>query len=142
MSQAPPDSDKGFLILENLLKKALQGKDFQLAKKIEKKLAEHSFYVLKDYNKAIRYYSDLLKRALEPGEKFIFQYQIADSFFKLKKDSQALIELEKCFFKGISLEQEKKALLLKLSILIFQENFTVAERILKKKLESSFAPDF
>ena len=134
-------SDKGLLILEQLLKKALQDKDSQTVKNIEKKLAQHSFYVSKDYDKALRYYTQLLKRPLGPGEQFYFQYQIADSFFQLKKPDQALLELEKCFFKGISLEQEKKAFFLKLSVLIFQKNFVLAEQLLQKKLESSQEPD-
>ena len=131
------EPELALLILETLLKKALQAEDYLLAKEIEIKLAPYFFYVSKDYNKALKYYSQLLKRSLGPGESFDFQYHIADSFFQLKKADQALLELEKTFFKGLSLEQEKKAFFLKLSILIFQKNFATAEILLQQRLEEA-----
>ena len=70
-------------------------------------MADLFFYKLKNYEKALKHYVKLLIRPLNPGEKFYIQYHIAESYFHLKKYSQALMEIEKCFFKGISLSEEK-----------------------------------
>ena len=105
-------------------------------KELEKRVAKIAFYKWKNYEKAIKYYSQLLKRTLEPGEKFLFQYQIASSYLKLEKSSQALIENKKSLFKGITKEERKKALLLQLEIFIVQREFLLAENLIKKLLKN------
>ena len=104
-------------------------------KRLEKKAIELAYYKWNNYEKAIKYYSRLLNKPLDPGEQFLFQYQKAKSFLMLKKVSQALIEIEKCFFKGISQEERRKAFLLKLQILIFQKNFSVAIALIENMIK-------
>ena len=104
-------------------------------KQWEKKLAELSFYKLKDYEKALKYYIKLLTRPLKPGEKFSIQYHIAGSYFHLKKYSQSLREIEKCFFQGISLSEEKQASLLKGRIFIAQKQFEPAILFFEKQIK-------
>ena len=122
-------------LVELLLKNSSRQNLILKQKKIEKKAAELAFYKWKNFEKAIRYYSQLLKRPLDPGERFLFQYQLAKSFFQLEKHSQALIEVEKCFFKGISKQEKRKALFFKLQILLFQKNFSSAESLIKQLLQ-------
>lgn len=119
------------LLLKNYSRQGLVLK----LKRLEKKTAELAYYKWGDFEKALKYYTRLLERPLEPGERFLFQYQIARSFLKLEKNSQALIEAEKSFFKGISNQEKKKALLLKLEILISQKNFSPAEKLIKESLK-------
>ena len=104
-------------------------------KQIEKKSAKLAYYKWKNYEKAIKYYSRLLKRPLDPGELFLFQYQIANSYFKLEKSSQSLIELEKSLFAGMTKQERRKALFLKLQIFLFQKNFSSSESLIKKLLK-------
>jgi len=119
-----------------LLLKNYSRKRFILKLKwLEKKTAELAYYKWADFEKALKYYTRLLERPLEPGEHFLFQYQIARSFLKLKKNSQALIEAEKCFFKGISKLEKRKAILLKLEVLISLKDFSLAEKLIKSALK-------
>lgn len=96
------------------------------AVEVEKKLAEISFYKTKNYEKALKYYIDLLKKPLELKERFLFQKQVAESFLYLKKYEQALREINKCFFKGISPREEKEAVFLKSRILVEKKAFDQA----------------
>lgn len=104
-------------------------------KEIEKKSAKLAYYKWKNYEKAIKYYSKLLKKPLDPGELFLFQYQIAGSYFKLEKSSQSLIELEKSFFAGMTKQERRKALFFKLQIFLFQKDFSSSESLIKKLLK-------
>ena len=117
-----------------LRKDSLQKLPFR-QKELEKRVSDLAFYKWNNYEKAIKYYSQLLKRPLEPGEKFLFQYQIASSYLKLEKNSQALIENKKSLFKGITKEERRKALLLQLEIFIVQREFLLAENLIKKLLK-------
>lgn len=126
---------ESWLILNFLLQRVLEKKDILEIKKVERKIAEISFYKWKNYQRAIKFYNRLLDKAFEPGERFLYQYQIADSFFHLEKFSQALIEIKKTFFEGISKEQKKRALSLKFQILLFQKDFLSVEKLLRKKLK-------
>ena len=103
-------------------------------KKWEKTLANLAFYKVKNYEKALKYYILLLTRPLEPGEKFFIQLNVAESFFHLKKYSQALREVEKCFFKGLSIEQKKQALVLKGRIFIAEKQFKKAVELFEKQI--------
>ena len=123
-------------ILERLLKSVRKRTSRSIEiKKWGKKLAYLAFYSLKDYEKALKYYTRLLTGPLEPGEKFFFQYHIAESFFYLKKYSQALREVEKCFFEGVSKKQKKQASLFKGRVLIAQKNFKQALLFFKKQID-------
>ena len=124
-----------FLILENLLRRSQkQAVSLMEIKRLEKKLAQLS-YTAKDYEKALKYYTSLLKKPLGPGEKFFIQYHIAESFFHLEKHSQAVRELEKCFFDGISLKQKKRASLLKGRIFMARHQFNQALLFFEKQIE-------
>ncbi len=116
-----------FLIFEKLLEESeKQSASLREIKKWQKKLADLAFYKLQNYEKALKYYTSLLKKPLGPGEKFSIQYHIAESFFYLEKYSQTLRELKKCFFNGISKEQEKTASLLKGRVFMAQKKFNQA----------------
>ena len=126
---------KAGFILERLLKESQRQRDsVNEIKKWEKKLAELSFYKIKNYEKALKHYSHLLVGPLEPGEEFLIQYHIAESFFYLRKYSQALREGEKCFFDGISMEQRKQALILKGRIFIAQRHFEPAILLFEEQI--------
>jgi len=127
---------RSVFILEWLLEK-LKTQESRVAeiKKQEKKLADLFFYKIKNYERALKYYVRLLTRPLNPEEKFYIQYHIAESYFHLKKFSQALIEVDKCFFKGISLSKEKQASLLKGRIFIAQKQFAPAVLFFEKQIE-------
>ena len=120
-------------VFENLLKKENSIKE---KKRIEKKIAELSFYKTKNYEKALKHYTKLLKRPQEPGEHFFIQYQITKSFFYLGNQSQALREVEKCFFKGISLKQKKEAFFLKTRILLEKKDFDQALIFINKQIQN------
>ena len=98
-------------------------KEFEGAKEklreIEKKLAELSFYKMRDYEKAIFYYDRLLTQYPSGKDLFDLQYGLSESFFKLKKYSQGLLEVEK-ILKQSSLPpgNRQKALQLKGSLLM------------------------
>ena len=124
-----------FLILERLLRNSQrQNVNIIEIKRLEKKLARLSF-MAKDYEKALKHFTSLLKKPLEPGEKFFIQYHIAESFFYLEKYSQAMRELEKCFFKGISPKQKKKARLLKGRIFMARQQFDEALLFFQQQIE-------
>ena len=135
-------------ILEKLLESAHRQKiSLREKKNFAKKLAEVSFYKLKDYEKALKYYTVLLSWPQEPGERFLFQYHLAKSFFYLEKHSQSLKEIEKCFFKGLSMEERKQALILKARILMAKKRFEQAisffnEQIVKFPEEESFFREY
>ena len=125
-----------FLILEMLLKRnQVHGASIMEIKRLEKKLAR-LFYSTEDYRKALKYYTSLLRKPLGPGEKFFVQYRIADSFFNLEKYEQALREIDKCFFDGISVEQDKKARLLKGRVFIAKKQFDRAISFFEKQIET------
>ena len=126
----------GLLMLEELLKRAKQKKRVLEAKFLEKTLADFFFYQVENYEKTLKYYKQLLARPLQPGENFLFQYQVAESFLRLGKSSQALREIEKCFFEGISEKERKKALLFKMRVLISQKDFLQTESLLKEKIQT------
>ena len=129
---------KAVFILERLFEKdGVTGVKLKDRKALAKKLAKISFYQLKDYNKALKYYDFLLKAPLEPGEKFSIQYSIAQSFYYLEKFSQALIEIEKCFFEGISMEERKQAVLLKAWVLLLKLNLIRPAPCLKKRWKNT-----
>ena len=123
------------LLLEQLLKIAQRQKlSLKEKKQVAKKLAEISFYKLKDYEKALKYYTFLLNGPQEPGENFLFQYHLAKSFFYLEKYPQSLREIEKCFFKGLSIEERKQALILKARVFMVQKQFEQALLLFKKQI--------
>ena len=128
--------EKELWFLVELLSKNYSKENLILKQKeIEKKSAKLAYYKWKNYEKAIKYYSRLLKRPLGPGELFLFQYQIAGSYFKLEKSSQSLIELEKSFFAGMTKQERRKAFFFKLQIFLFQKDFSSSEILIKKLLE-------
>ena len=106
-------------------------KEFESAtektREVEKKLAELSFYKLRDYEKAIFYYDRLLTQYPSGKDSFDFQYGLSESFFKLEKYSQSLLEVEK-LLKRSSLrpEDRQKALQLKGSLLMALEEYDKA----------------
>jgi len=113
-----------WLLIDLLLKNSLRQGLVLKQKEIEERAADLAYYQWKNYQKAIQYYTELLKKPLKKGELFLFQYQMASSYFKLAKTQQALIELEKTFFEGISRKERRKAFQLKLQIFILQKNFS------------------
>ncbi|MCZ0932226.1 MAG: hypothetical protein OXJ52_03625 [Oligoflexia bacterium] len=128
---------RAIFILEELLQRDKRTKTkTEEVKALTKKLAEKSFYPLKNYDKALKYYSSLLDFPLKSREKFSAHYHIAKSFYYLQKRSQALIEIEKAFFEGISMEERKQALILKGGIFITQNQFDKASRLFQKQIEN------
>lgn len=124
------------LILESVLQAAQrQNASVTEMKYWEKMLAELSFSSLKNYEKSLKYYTRLLRRPLGLGEKFFIQYRIAESFFHLQNYSQALREIEKCFFTGVSRKQEKQAGLLKARTLIAHKQNEKALLFLETQIE-------
>ena len=123
-------------LLERLLKESKRQENRVIEiKQWENKLADLFFHKLKDHEKALKYYTSLLTRPLEPGERFFIQKHISESFFHLKKHNQALREVEKCFFDGISIQQEKEAVFLKARILIEKKDFEQAISFFEKQIE-------
>ena len=128
--------EKELWFLVDLISKKYSKENLILKQKeIEKKSAKLAYYKWKNYEKAIKYYSRLLKRPLDPGELFLFQHQIASSYFKLEKSSQSLIELEKSFFAGMTKQERRKAFFFKLQIFLFQKDFSSSENLIKKLLK-------
>ena len=85
----------------------------------EKKLAWLSFYKINDYEKAVFYYDRLLNQNPFGEDWFENQYGLAESFFKLKKHSQSLLEVEKILKRNhLPLKNKQKALQLKGSLLM------------------------
>ncbi len=125
------------LLLEAGLK-ALKRRDSSVLeiKRLERRAGD-VFYKLKSYEKALKRYTGLISDPfpLQPGEKFFIQYRIAESYFHLKKYSQALREAEKCFLSGASLSDEKQASLLKGRIFIAQRRFEPAILFFKRQIE-------
>ena len=118
---------KAYFILEQLLKRdTILKTPEQERKKLTKKLAEIAFYKLKNYEKSLKHYNDILKFSIQDSEKSSVHYKIAKSYFYLKKYSQALIEIEKAFFKEISMEERKRALILKGGLFMAQNQFDKA----------------
>ena len=117
-----------FFILEKLLTEEIKKpqKDLKKIQQFENQLAKLAFYELKNYEKAIKYYTKLLNKHLKTDKSFEIQFHISKSFFYLNKHSQALRELEKAFLKTSDLQQKQKALVLKGRILIAQKNFKQA----------------
>lgn len=127
----------GILILESLLRKSEKNNSpIKEIKRQEKKLADRAFYKAQNYEKALKYHTRLLKRTLSQEEKLMVQLHIAESFFYLKKHSQALRELEKCFTEDMSMEQRKQAWILKARILIAEKKFSPAIQLFEKQIES------
>lgn len=127
---------KALFVFERLLKESKrQNAGTMEIKKWEEKLAGLFFYKIKNYEKALKYYTELLKKPLSLEERFSVQYHIAESFFHLKKYSQALRELEKCSFKEMSLKQEQTANFLKGRIFIAKEQFEQALLFFEEQIE-------
>ena len=105
-------------------------------KEIKLQLAEISFYKLKDYHKALKYYTSLLTTGpLQKEEAFFLQKQIAESFFSLAQYKQALRETEKGFLLDLSLKQKKAVVFLKSRILLEMKAFTQALSFFEKQIE-------
>ena len=118
-----------FLFYESLLKENLQQPSFlsfKEEKEIEFNMAQISFYDLKNYRRAIKYYKKSLKFTPLPQEKFINQYQIADSFFRLRKYDQSIEEIGKVFSKNLKSKNKQKAMILKGRNLIAKKDFDKA----------------
>ena len=127
---------RALFILEPLLKREkLVKKKTEETKTLIKQLADLSFYKLKNYSKALKYYNDLLKFSLKPSEKFSLQYHIAQSYFHLKKYSQALVEIKQAFSKEISIEERKRALILQGGLFMAQNQFDKASELFQKQKE-------
>lgn len=125
---------KALFILERLLNRDKVTKTAPAErKKLTRQLAETSFYKLKNYEKALKYYNALLKFSLKSEECFSAQYHIAKSYFYLKKNSQALAEIERAFFKEISMEDRKRALALKGGLFMAQNQFDKALDLFQKQ---------
>ena len=92
---------------------------------VEKALARLSFYSLKNYEKAVFYYDRLLREDdLSEEDRLKSRFNLAESFFQLKKPSQSLLETEKLLKqKGISPKVERKALDLKGSLLMAMREY-------------------
>ena len=127
---------KAVFILEELLRrdKFTKTKTEEI-KSLTKALAEKSFYQLKNYEKALKHYNSLLGFFLSAPEKFSTHYHIAKSFYYLQKHSQALIEIEKAVFDGISMEERERVLILKGRIFMAQNQFDKASRFFQKQIE-------
>ena len=124
------------LILEQLLKRdRTTNRPSEEIKALTKKLAKISFYQLKNYDKALKHFTALLSFSLNPRESFSTQYSIAKSFYYLKKYSQALMEVEKAFSEKNSIEERKKAFLLKAWIFVAQGELNKAISLLRQQMK-------
>ena len=130
-------AEKAVFILERTLKRdKIMGRRPEEIKNLTKQLAERSFYLLKNYEKALKHYSALLKFPLPPSENFSARHHIAKSYFYLKKHSQALIEIEPIFVEALSMEERKKALILKGEIFMAQNHFDKALQLFQDQIEN------
>ncbi len=112
---------------------AASGEIRNLQKTLQKKAAEHAFYRLKHYEKAIKYYKQALASSKGGGaEAFSLQYHISESFFHLKKPRQALFELDKINLRGLAGADAQKAMLLKGRALLAAEDFDRAIPFLRR----------
>ena len=128
-------TEKAFFIMERLLKLAKKKALVDEIKKWEKALAEGA-YKNKNYEKALKHYTELLNQPLGETQRFSSQYHIAKSYFYLGKHSQALREVEKGFFKKITKEQRKKALILKGRIFIANKQLGLAQGFFNKQIQN------
>ena len=104
-------------------------------REIEKKIADISFYNIKKYNKAIKYYTKLLMEPSNSEKNFLIQKHIAESFFYLKKYNQALKEAEKCFYQGIALKREKELVFLQAHILMEKKDLVLSLSFFEKQID-------
>ena len=97
------------------------------ARAVKKTLAHLSFYKARNYEKAAFYYARLLSEGSSSEERFYNQYGLAEAFFKLKKYSQSLLEVEKILQqKNLVPKKEQKALQLKGSLLMALKDYKKA----------------
>lgn len=103
---------------------------------VEEKLAGLSFYKTEDYGKAVFYYDRLLRKSPDPKSRFKNRYGLAESFFRLKKYSQSLLEVEKILKQPkVSLKNRQKTLQLKGSLLMALEDYDKAIPFFKTQVE-------
>ena len=122
------------LFYERWLKE--QGGSSHEARVTEKRLAWVSFYKINDYEKAVFYYDRLLNQNPFGKDWFENQYGMAESFFKLKKHSQGLLEVEKILNRNrVSLKNKQKALQLKGSLLMALGEYDKAIAFFKDQVE-------
>ena len=102
----------------------------------EKRVAWLSFYKVNDYEKAVFYYDRLLSQKPFGEDWFENQYGLSESFFKLKKYSQSLLEVEKILKQPpLPLKNKQKALQLKGSLLIALGEYDRAITFFKNQVE-------
>ena len=102
---------------------------FREKKDLRGEAARMAFYRLKNYEKAIRHYKELIKQGRgEPARQrdFSAQYHISESFFRLKKFRQALLEIKKIPLNRLSDEEARRAMLLRARALAAQKNLKEA----------------
>ena len=105
------------------------------ALKIKKIIAEIYFYKIKNHEGALKYYSAVLEQTEGTRDKFEAGYHISESFYRLKKSSQALLEINKILALRASLKNREKAILLKSSILMSLKDYEVAVPFFREQME-------
>ena len=105
------------------------------ALKIKQIVAGIYFYKVKNYETALRYYEELLKGGKDPREKFEAGYHISESFYQLKKYSQALLEVNKILALRASIKNREKAVLLKSSVLLALKDYERAVPFFKEQMK-------
>lgn len=105
------------------------------ALKIKKIIAGIHFYKIKNYEGALKYYSAILKHTKETRGKFEVGYHISESFYRLKKPLQALLEVDKILDLRASLKNREKAILLKSSILMSLKDYEAAVPFFREQME-------
>ena len=88
----------------------------------EESLAELSFSVLKNYEKALKYYVSLLGKALPLDKEAFVRLRVAESFFLLNKPSQALREIGALQKLALSAKQKRQVLFLKARVFSIVED--------------------
>ena len=104
---------------------------------VEKTLAGLFFYKLKNYEKAVFYYDRLLReKGLSEGDRLQSRFNLAESFFRLEKPSQSLLETEKILKQNnLSPKNRQKALDLKGSLLMALKDYEKAKVFFENQIK-------
>ena len=119
-----------------IMEKKNSPKTRAMEREIEKKSAHIAFYGLKNYEKAIHYYYRLLESATSAEDRFQNHYGMAKAFFKLKKYSQSLLEVEKILkINDLSPGNRQTVLQLKGSLLMALERHEEAVAFFRRMIQ-------
>lgn len=126
---------KQIFIFENFFLKERANVEFKnLIQKTKKQLAQASFYKTKNYETALKYYTQLLTSSFSKKDKFSLQKHIAMSYLFLKKHKQALMEVDKMLLFTQFPQDNKQQAFLKIRILIEKKDYDQALLFLEQQI--------